>query len=136
MLNKVINICLNIILGTFLLLVIVLGLAFTFIEGRFVFSFEWLIYPDVFNAFIRYFLRLVLSISLIGYGVMEYINIFKKSIAKAHICFGMNIGYCVLGILLFVFASNYVDIVGLILPFILLIIKALLTFVTRHYTNA
>jgi hypothetical protein len=131
MLNKIFSICLNVILAILLVVVGVLGLALTFIEGRFIVSLEWTIYPDIFNTFIRYFFRLLLAISLILYAAFEFINIFKRNKSKAHLYFGINVGYCVLGILLFIFASNYIDIVGLILPFVLILIKSCLIFLIR-----
>ena len=131
--KRIINISLISLLSIFLLLMGVLGLVFIFIEGRMLFSLEWTIYPNPFNIFIRLFLKLLLAIICISLTVVEVINFFKKNETITCVTFGANIGLFVLGILLFVLTTNYVDIVGIVLFSVILLIKSVLIFVSKYY---
>lgn len=135
MIRKIINISLTVILCIFLTVLTILGLAFTFIEGRMLFSLEWTVYHNPFNACVRLTFKLLLAISLIVYSVFEIINLFKKKDIITHSLYGVNVGYAMLGILLFITAANYVDLAGLILLPTLLVLKTIMVFITKRYAS-
>lgn len=131
--KKIVNILLITILSIILVITFILGLAFTFIEGRFVISFDWIAYHNPINVFIRHILRLLLAVSILIYVIFEFINIRRKKDKITYKLLGVNIGLVILGIIMFICASNYVDIVGLIIPVVLLLIKLILIFVNKYY---
>ena len=59
-------------------LIIILSLAFIFIEARLIIAGDYSIYDNAFNGFIRYFFRLILSILSFIVALFELINIKKK----------------------------------------------------------
>lgn len=131
--KKLVNVLLIVVLSIVLTLTFILGLAFTFIEGRFVISFDWIAYHNPINVFIRHILRLFLAVSTLIYVIFEFINIRKKKDNFTYKLLGVNIGLVILGIIMFICASNYVDIVGLIIPIVLLLVKLILIFVNKYY---
>lgn len=131
--KKLINVLLIVVLSIVLTLTFILGLAFTFIEGRFVISFDWIVYHNPINVFIRHILRLFLAVSTLIYVIFEFINIRKKKDNFTYKLLGVNIGLVILGIIMFICASNYVDLVGLIIPIVLLLIKLILIFGNKYY---
>lgn len=132
--KKFFNIILVTLLSIILVVTLILGLAFTFIEGRFVISLDWIVYQNPVNILIRHILRLVLAITLIVYVIREFINMSKKKDKSTFSLLGQNIGLVVLGVIMYVNTANYVDIVGLILPLVILAIKLILVFATKFYT--
>ena len=69
----------NILVGFFSIIIFVLSLAFIVIEGRLLFSLDWIIYDNVIFGFLRYFFRFLIAISLCIYSIVEFINMKKKS---------------------------------------------------------
>ena len=131
--KKFFNIVLVTLLSIILVVTLILGLAFTFIEGRFVISLDWIVYQNPINILIRHVLRLVLAITLIVYVIREFVNMGRKKDKSTFKLLGQNIGLVVLGVIMYVNTANYVDIVGLILPLIILAIKLILVFATKFY---
>ena len=132
--RKFFNIILVTLLSIILVVTLILGLAFTFIEGRFVISLDWIVYQNPVNILIRHILRLVLAITLIVYVIREFVNMGRKKDKSTFKLLGQNIGLVVLGVIMYVNTANYVDIVGLILPLVILAIKLILVFATKFYT--
>lgn len=131
--KKFFNILLVTLLSIILVVTLILGLAFTFIEGRFVISLDWIVYQNPVNILIRHILRLVLAITLIVYVIREFVNMARKKDKSTFSLLGQNIGLVVLGLIMYVNTANYVDIVGLVLPLVILAIKLILVFVTKFY---
>ena len=73
--KKVLNIF-NVIISSIVLL---LSLVFIFIEGRLLFSGDWLIYDNVILGIFKYLFRLIIAISAGMYSILTFINIKKKS---------------------------------------------------------
>lgn len=132
--KKFFNIILVTLLSIILVVTLILGLAFAFIEGRFVISLDWIVYQNPVNVLIRHILRLVLAITLIIYVIREFVNMSRKKDKSTFSLLGQNIGLVVLGVIMYVNTANYVDIVGLILPLVILAIKLILVFATKFYT--
>lgn len=132
--KKFLNIILVTLLSIILVVTLILGLAFTFIEGRFVISLDWIVYQNPVNILIRHILRLVLAITLIIYVIREFVNMSRKKDKSTFSLLGQNIGLVVLGVIMYVNTTNYVDIVGLVLPLVILAIKLILVFATKFYT--
>ena len=131
--KKILNISLISLLSIFLLVLGLLSLVFIFVECRMLFSLEWSIYHNAFNAFIRIFFRLLLALIALATVVLEVINFFKKNETMTFILFGANIGLLVLGIILFIISTNYVDIAAIIILPAVFLLKAILLFATKYY---
>lgn len=131
--KKILHISLISLLFVFLSILTILGLVFIFIEGRFLFSGEWIVYQNQFNIFVRILFKLLLALICISMLVLEIVNLRKKNIYLTHALFGVNIGLCVMGIIMFIQTANYIDIVALILPIVILCIKTVLLFVFNTY---
>lgn len=101
-------------------LIILFSLVFIVIEGRTLFSGDWLLYENKVDAFFRYFFRLLLSLYALFIGVSTYIVLGKKNenqILNFYYSFGV-LALLVSSIIMSVFASNYIDILFLVLPLI------------------
>lgn len=133
--KKLINFLLGFILVILLLVLFILGAAFVFVEGRFVLSLEWFIYPNPANAVLRHSLRLLLALGVILYVIFELINLARKRKGTSISLFGINIGLTIAGIMMYILFTNYVDLVGLFLPSAILLIKFILTFITKYYSK-
>ncbi len=100
--------------------IILFSLVFIVIEGRTLFSGDWLLYENKADAFFRYFFRLLLSLYGLFIGISTYIVLGKKNenrIINFYYSFGV-LALLVSSIIMSVFASNYIDILLLVLPLI------------------
>ncbi len=100
--------------------IILFSLVFIVIEGRTLFSGDWLLYENTVDAFFRYFFRLLLSLYGLFIGISTYIVLGKKNenqILNFYYSFGV-LALLVSSIIMSVFASNYIDILFLVLPLI------------------
>ena len=100
-------------------IIILLSLVFIFIDGRLLFSLDWIIYDNAFNGFIRYLFRLIISIYAGFVGLMEIINIKKQK----DILLYFNISLVLISIILLFTTTNYVGTICIIVSVLLLIIK-------------
>ena len=66
----------------------ILALAFLVIEGRLLFSGEWLIYDSAFDGFIRYLFRTLLCIVTISKGVIEFAKLSDKEDIQEYLFYG------------------------------------------------
>ena len=107
-------------------LIIILSLAFIFIEARLIIAGDYSIYDNAFNGFIRYFFRLILSILSFVVALFELINIKKKDEKiKEYLKYG-SVSLVVMSLTIIFFSTNYVGIVLLSLSSLLLLNKVLL----------
>lgn len=116
--NKLFKILLVIISS----LMMILSLVFIVIEGRLLFSGDWIIYDSPFNGFIRYLCRLLLSMLVFVKSLLEVIYINKKHIIKEYLFYG-DISLVVMSIIILIFSTNYVGLICLIVSIVGLIIK-------------
>lgn len=101
-------------------LIILFSLVFLVIEGRTLFSGDWLLYENKVDAFFRYFFRLLIALYALFISIATYIVLGKKNenqILNFYYSFGV-LALLVSSIIMSVFASNYIDILFLVLPLI------------------
>ena len=85
-----------------------LALVFAVIEGRNLFSGDWLIYEYAFNGLVRYMSRLLLALFALSQGILPLINLKRKSLRLARMNLAGSVGLVVMSVFLFAFATNYV----------------------------
>ena len=103
-------------------IIIILSLAFIFIEGRLVFSGDYLVYDSPFNGFVRYFFRLLLSFLVLGKSVLEFTKIGKNGMLKEYLFYG-DISLLLMSIIILIFSTNYVGLVCILLSVLIFIPK-------------
>ena len=102
----------------------ILALAFLVIEGRLLFSGEWLIYDSAFDGFIRYLFRTLLCIVTISKGVIEFTKLSDKENIQEYLFYG-DIALVIMSIIILIFSTNYVGLICISLSGIALILKVL-----------
>ena len=103
-------------------IIMILSLAFIVIEGRLLFSGDWLIYDSPFFGFIRYLGRLLLSVFAFTKCLLEVIYINKEHKLKEYLGYA-DIGLLVMSVVILIFSTNYVGLVCIVLSLINFIIK-------------
>lgn len=121
--NRTLNIIVNIIKSIVSVVLIIISLAFIFIEGRLLLSLDWIVYNSPFMSFIMYFCRFLAALIIGVIGVLEIINLFKKNNRLSLIILFSNIGLVIMSIIVFIGTTNYVDVVAIILGLIILLIE-------------
>ena len=116
--NKLFKILLVIISS----IIMILSLAFIVIEGRLLFSGDWLIYDSPFNGFIRYLCRLLIAIFAFTKSLLEVIYINKKHSIKDYLYYG-DISLVLMSLSILVFSTNYLGIICTLLANLLLLVK-------------
>ncbi len=100
--------------------IILFSIVFIVIEGRTLFSGDWLIFENATDGFFRYFFRLVIALYALFISISTYIFLGRKS-DKTVLAFYFTFGVLALlvsSIIMSIFASNYIDILLLVLPLI------------------
>ena len=121
--NRTLNIIVNILKSIVSVVLIIISLAFIFIEGRLLLSLDWIIYNSPFMSFIMYFCRFLAALIIGIIGVLEIINLFKKNNKLSLIILFSNIGLVIMSIIVFIETTNYVDVAAIILGVIILLIE-------------
>lgn len=103
-------------------IIMILSLAFIVIEGRLLFSGDWLIYDNPFNGFIRYLCRLLIAIFAFTKSLLEVIYINKEHSIKEYLLYG-DISLVLMSLSILVFSTNYVGIICTVLANLLLLVK-------------
>ena len=103
-------------------IIMILSLAFIVIEGRLLFSGDWLIYDNPFNGFIRYLCRLLIAIFAFTKSLLEVIYINKEHSIKEYLLYG-DISLVLMSLSILVFSSNYIGIICTVLANLLLLVK-------------
>ena len=119
--KKVLNIF-NVIISSIVLL---LSLIFIFIEGRLLFSGDWLIYDNVILGMFKYLFRLIIAISVGMYSILTFINIKKKSGILTNFLFMLSICLFIVSIFMLIYTANYVDKISIIIASIILLLNVL-----------
>ena len=117
--KKVLNIF-NVIISSIVLL---LSLIFIFIEGRLLFSGDWLIYDNVILGMFKYLFRLIIAIFAGMYSILTFINIKKKSGILTNFLFMLSICLFIVSIFMLIYTANYVDKISIIIASIILLIN-------------
>ena len=103
-------------------IIMILSLAFIVIEGRLLFSGDWLIYDSPFFGCIRYLGRLLLSLFAFTKCLLEIIYINKEHKLKEYLGYS-DVGLVVMSVVILIFSTNYVGLVCIVLSFVNFIIK-------------
>lgn len=130
--KKVLNIF-NVIISSIVLL---LSLIFIFIEGRLLFSGDWLIYDNVILGMFKYLFRLIIAISVGMYSILTFINIKKKSGILTNFLFMLSICLFIVSIFMLIYTANYVDKISIIIASIILLINVsniVLLYIRKKY---
>ena len=105
-------------------IIMILSLAFIIIEGRLLFSGDWLIYDSPILGCIRYLGRLLLSVFAFTKCLLEVIYINKEHKLKEYLGYA-DIGLVVMSVVILIFSTNYVGLVCIVLSLINFVIKLL-----------
>ena len=98
-------------------LIIIFSIIFLIIESRTLFSLDWTLYENTFNGMIRYLFRVIISLFGLLIGIFTYIVLFKKYNQTLHIYLYVgSITFLISSIIIAIFASNYLDILFIVLP--------------------
>lgn len=97
--------------------VILFSLIFIVIEGYNLFSGDWTLYENATNGFVRYLCRFILALFGISLGIFTYFALNKKEseTLKTYFFFG-TFALLIASIIIFQFATNYMDILFSTLP--------------------
>ena len=122
----------NILIGFLSIVIFILSLAFIVIEGRLLFSLDWIIYDNTVFAFLRYLFRFMISLFTLVYAILEFINMKKKSEKLNYILFMYNI--CLFGtsIFLIIYATNMVGEIALCISLVMLLVKVIFRFLETN----
>ena len=124
--KKVIDILLKVLQCLICSIIIILSLAFMFIEARLLISLDWSIYDFAFNGFIRYFFRFVLALFALSVCVFEFINLKKKTLSNY--LFITDLSLVLMSIIALIYTANYVGIICIVLSTLLILSKLRITF--------
>ena len=105
-------------------IILVLSLAFIFLEGRLLFSGDWLAYDSPVMGFIRYLSRLLISIFALTKSLLEIININKEDKIKEWLYY-CDFAYVLISMSVIAFSANYIGIICIALAIVNLLIKFL-----------
>ncbi len=107
----------KILILTFNSLIILFSIIFLVIEERTLLSLDWIIYENQLNAGIRYLFRVIISLFGLVLGIFTYIVLLKKYNQTLHIYLYVgSITFLISSIIISIFASNYIDILFIVLP--------------------
>ena len=118
----------NVLIYLFTGLILLVSFVMTVIETRLLFSGDFLLCHNVFNGFIRYFLRLIISISFLLISFIELFKLVKKSNFLLKHLYFIEILLFISSIVILIFGTNYVGIVCFILYGIFIILKTIQIF--------
>jgi hypothetical protein len=121
----------NIFLCLFVSISLILSLAFIVIEGRLLFSGDWLIYNNPLNGFIRYLFRLLLALFVLIKGIIEFKNLNEYTNIQEYLFFS-DLGLFLAAVVIYITSTNYVGVVILSIATLITVIKGVKFFaVTR-----
>ena len=105
---------------------LVLSLAFLVIEGRLIFSQDWIIYDSPINGLIRYLLRFIFALGGLLMSIFELVNLKKRNSFIALCLINANFSLLVMSIILMILGSNGVGIILLVVSLMIISTKMLL----------
>ena len=123
--KKVIDILLKVLHCLICSIIIILSLAFMFIEARLLISLDWSIYDFAFNGFIRYFFRFLLALFALSVCIFEFINLKKKTLSKY--LFIADLSLVLMSVIALIYTANYVGIICIVLSTLLVLSKLRIT---------
>ena len=121
----------NIFLCLFVSISLILSLTFIVIEGRLLFSGDWLIYNNPLNGFIRYLFRFLLALFVLIKGIIEFKNLNEYTNIQEYLFFS-DLGLFLAAVVIYITSTNYVGVVILSIATLITVIKGVKFFaVTR-----
>lgn len=109
-------------------LTIILSLAFSFIEGRMLFSSDWIAYENPFGGCIRYLLRFFIALCALTLAITEFVNLKKQNgFLNNYLIFADGALFIACLVIAF-FSSNYVGVVLIAVSALALLFKLLYRF--------
>ena len=109
-------------------LTIILSLAFSFIEGRMLFSGDWIAYENPFGGCIRYLLRFFIALCALTLAIIEFVNLKKQNaFLNDYLIFADGALFIACLVIAF-FSSNYVGVVLIAVSALALLFKLLYRF--------
>lgn len=114
----------NILNGLMSAIIAILALLFIFIEGRILFSGEWLVYDNTALGFFKYFFRFLLALFALAHSVFAFINMKKECVTLSYYLLAGNFVFVIMSIFLIFTAGNMTGEVALILTIVAFLIKS------------
>lgn len=91
-------------------IIIILSLAFIFIEGRLLIAGDWIIYDYPFNGFLRYLFRFLIALFSLTVALIYFFKRRNASTLFIHnLCAEL---LAIISIIIFVFTTNYVNFIA------------------------
>lgn len=115
--------------------VILFSLVFIVIEGYNLFSFDWIVYENTMNGFVRYLCRFIIAIFGITIGIFTYFALNKKEnkLLQMYYFFG-TFALLISSIIISRFSTNYLNILFSTIP-LLYFLSSLLYFIGVYLTK-
>ena len=111
---------LTVLIWLFSVIIVIFSLAMTFIEARLLLSLEWTIYDSPLGGFIRYFFRLLISLTI---GIIEIVTLYKNVNFISNNMLYFELALVIISVFLLVLATNYVGLVAFTLVLLLVTLK-------------
>lgn len=105
---------------------LVLSLAFLVIEGRLIFSQDWIIYDSPIMGLIRYLLRFIFALGGLLMSIFELVNLKKRNPFIGLCLINANFSLLVMSIILMILGSNGVGTILLVVSLMIISTKMLL----------
>lgn len=113
----------NVVIGFFSAVILLLSAIFLVIEGRLLFSGDWLVYDNVALGFFKYFFRVLIALAAGTYAVFEFINMKKNSKTIKIFLFIANVVLILMCTILGFTATNMEGEIALIIALLAFIAK-------------
>ena len=113
----------NILFYLFSIIIGLLSFVMLVIELRLLLSLDYIVYDSIFNGFLRYFLRFLLSCAFLFMVLCETIKKLKENnfINKNSLFYEMLL--LIVSIIMFILTTNYIGVISLILMIIFISLK-------------
>lgn len=108
------------------------GIFFTVMEGRLLFSLDWSIYPQPTLAFFRYASRLVLALFVITTAVLHFLSTTKRLQSLSSITIILFSTLLVVSIIIAIFSTNNLSLICLIPSVLAFALKLLLVVLEKR----
>lgn len=115
----------NIIFYLICFIIALLSFAMMFIELRLLISGDFIIYDNVFNGFIRYFFRFLLSCLFVFMVLCESIRKIKNNDFIKNNLLVFEMSMLIASVIIFLTTTNYINIIVLLLMIMFIALKIL-----------
>ena len=115
----------NIIFYLICFIIALLSFAMMFIEFRLLISGDFIIYDNVFNGFIRYFFRFLLSCLFVFMVLCESIRKIKNNDFIKNNLLVFEMSMLIASVIIFLTTTNYINIIVILLMIMFIALKIL-----------